>query len=593
MLAAGVVCASANVTSAAPAGEPDPSFGAGGVALYQLGFGQQPFSQLSAIAAAPGGKLDVAGVSGNGGGGFQVLTARLNEDGALDPTYGSGGALINRPVEDPVYPGRYSEYANALAVQPDGSLIAAGNVIERITSVGQFDPSFSPNQDSVVEIEQLTILPEGKLLVSGSQNQTSQVYAAEVERLLTNGQPDRSFGEAGLVKLPVRSEKYCQMRVHSATRLTNGDIIISGNGSYANLGTESSHPFLWLARLTPSGTLDKSFGTNGLIYIEHARGRGQTLQVAGGLVLVGKSMTAAEESEPFAETPNITVWGFTLNGTPNTAFGKGGTSVIGPTPGYNRVDIWAATVDPAGRPVLAGRELDITTAVRNPVIPLLIRLNPDGSPDPTFGHGGEALGGAKSEFAAVGIDQNGRIVVAGTHEDPEHEYSLVERFLSTEASPPPPTPPFPTTSPTGTPGATIANASLAAYTGSPGGGSQAYLPSPQAGTADLHGTATFKTSRGKLVIRLSVTCASVAGSGVSRCVGRVVRVQPRVHLLSLEIGRSGPIHATIHQQSRRLHVGTQIVVTPRRHLRAGTYVLSVRVTELGASHSYSSPLVLR
>jgi uncharacterized delta-60 repeat protein len=588
-----IVCGSANVSSAAPAGAPDPSFGAGGVVTYDLGFGRHPFSRLSAIAAAPGGKLDVAGVSGNGGGGFQVLTARLNENGALDPSYGSGGALINDPVEDPIYPGAYSQYANALVVQPDGSLIAAGNVIERITPAGQFDPSFSPNQDSVVETEQLTILAEGKLLVSGMQNPTSQVAPAEIERLLPNGQPDHSFGEAALVKLPVRSNQYCQMTVQSTLPLPDGDVIISGRGFYANGGTEPSHIFLWLARLTPSGTLDMSFGTNGLVYIEHARGRGQTTMVAGGLVTVGKKMMTGEENEPSGETPYITAWGFTLNGTPNPAFGKGGTSVIGPTPGYNKIDIRAVTADPAGRPVLAGRELDIIPQVRNPVVPLLIRLNPDGSLDSSFGDSGTALGLPLSEFASVAIDGQGRITAAGTHEDPEHEYSFVERFLSTEAAPAPGTPQPPTTKSTEDPGTGTTNGSPAPLNGSPTAGTPGYLTGRQTRLTDLYGTATFNTSRGKPIITLRFKCGPLASNGVSRCVALVVRVRPRTRLLQLRIGRRGAIYATLHQHPKRLPVGTQIAMTLRRQLIPGTYGLTVRVIEGDRSHSYSSQLVLR
>ena len=87
-----------------------PTFVADGVVTYQLGFGNySPFSRLFAVVPAPEGKIDVAGDAGDGLGDFQVLSARLQENGSLDPSFGSGGYVINEPGVGENYPGRRSQ----------------------------------------------------------------------------------------------------------------------------------------------------------------------------------------------------------------------------------------------------------------------------------------------------------------------------------------------------------------------------------------------------------------------------------------------------------------------------------------------------
>jgi uncharacterized delta-60 repeat protein len=72
----------------------------------------------------------------------------------------------------------------------------------------------------------------------------------------------------------------------------------------------------------------------------------------------------------------------------------------------------AVAVDAAGRMIVAG-----SVAGPGGHDFLVTRLNPDGTPDTTFGTGGEVaidFGGADDTAAAVALDTTGRIVVAGT-----------------------------------------------------------------------------------------------------------------------------------------------------------------------------------
>jgi uncharacterized delta-60 repeat protein len=403
------------------------------VVSYQLGFGNySPFSRLFAVVPAPGGKIDVAGDAGDGLGDFRVLSARLQENGSLDPSFGAGGYVVNEPAVGLNYPGQRSQYANAALVQSDGSLVVAGNVIERLTPSGQFDPSFGPVDGVVTERNALRQLPDGKLLVLASEGAGDLTDAAEVERALPNGQPDPSFGKNGVTKLPLRPVNYSHMEATAETGVPGGDMIIAGKGIYYDASGEHIHLYLWIARLGPNGALDTSFGTNGFVYVEQAYASPEILLDGGNLVLSGMS-TAPRLGEETSD--RMIAWGFTLQGARNPAFGNAGMSVVATTPGYNCGEFAAATVDPSGRLLLAGLERAIRLPA--PEVPVLVRLTPNGSLDTSFGTDGYAFGPDHTWFLAVAIDPKERVLVAGTQAGgvEENKEAFVERFLSKETAP--------------------------------------------------------------------------------------------------------------------------------------------------------------
>jgi uncharacterized delta-60 repeat protein len=433
--AVALVCGLSPASSlAAPAGSPDPSFGTGGMVSYQLGFGNSPLSRLFAVAPTPQGRIYVAGDAGDTGGGygeFRVLSARLQENGSLDPSFGSSGYVVNEPAVGLNYPGQHSQYANAALAESDGSLVVAGNVIERLASSGQFDPSFGPVDGVVTERNALRQLPDGKLLILASEGDTDLTDAAEVERALPNGQPDPSFGKNGVTKLPLRPVNYSHMEATAETGVAGGDMIIAGKGIYYDASGEHIHLYLWIARLGPNGALDTSFGTNGFVYVEEAYADPEILLDGANLVLSGMSAPPGLGHET---SERMVAWGFTPQGTPNPAFGNGGTSIVATTTGYNCGEFSAATVDPAGRLLLAGSERAIGLSA--PEVPVLVRLSANGSLDTSFGSGGYTVGPTHTWFRSVAIDPKGRVLVAGTQRagTEENEQAFVERFLSEESA---------------------------------------------------------------------------------------------------------------------------------------------------------------
>ena len=110
-----VVVNLAPASSPAAAADLDPSFGNGGIVLTDVSGG---YDEARAIAIDPDGRIIVAGVSGTGSG-RNFAIARYNADGALDRTFGAGGTVMTD------FSGG-SDVVWALAIQPDGKILAAG-----------------------------------------------------------------------------------------------------------------------------------------------------------------------------------------------------------------------------------------------------------------------------------------------------------------------------------------------------------------------------------------------------------------------------------------------------------------------------------
>ena len=140
------------------------------------------FDQANAVARQPNGRLVVAGSSDRTG--FAV--ARYLPSGVLDASFGRGGI-----VRTAVYDG-----ASALAIQPDGKIVLAGNTVDRFalaryTSDGRLDKNFGRGGRTTTAFGDfanayaLVRQPDGKLVVAGSQSRATggdSVRACSLQR---------------------------------------------------------------------------------------------------------------------------------------------------------------------------------------------------------------------------------------------------------------------------------------------------------------------------------------------------------------------------------------------------------------------------
>ena len=178
--------------------------------------------------------------------------------------------------------------------------------------------------------------------------------------------------------------------------------------------TLSDHPDVALARFTPSGSLDPTFGNGGRVVTDvgaddHAFDL--AIQDDGGIVVVGERSAA--------ETGRVFVQRYLPNGSLDPGFADGGTVIVGF--GRRFQTAIAVAITPAGRIVIAGSTSNGTTS-RSAVA----RFLRDGRLDDTFGGDGRvttdvSLSG--EQLTDVLVQPDGKIVAVGWAEG-----SLVPAF---------------------------------------------------------------------------------------------------------------------------------------------------------------------
>ena len=138
--------------------------------------------------------------------------ARYTRSGKLDASFGKSGKVVTDLGGD-------GDFARAVAMQPDGKILVAGQsdardqrgdfALLRYTRSGKLDASFGSGgkvltdlaDHSLDEASALAVQPDGKILVAGRSWNT---YA--LVRLTARGQLDASFGRGGKVLTNLGSE---------------------------------------------------------------------------------------------------------------------------------------------------------------------------------------------------------------------------------------------------------------------------------------------------------------------------------------------------------------------------------------------------
>jgi uncharacterized delta-60 repeat protein len=275
--------------------------------------------------------------------------------GELDPSFGSGGVVVTSFGGD--------DFGNAIAIQPDGKIVAAG---------------FSD--------------PEGYY--------APPVFA--LSRYNPDGSLDAGFGTGGKVVSDLGGGEDFGGAAYAVAVQQDGKIVAVGFTEPVSGGPRD----FALARFQPDGTLDASFGNGGIV-LTNSGGSGEAWGVAiqsdGKIVVVGGGGT---------QDYDFVLARYTTEGALDTTFGSGGI-VVTDIAGAGRMDVArAVAIQQDGKIVAVGSSY----ASAGDVYFALARYNPDGSLDAGFGPGGAVLtlsgrdvGGA----SAVAIQQDGRIVAAG------------------------------------------------------------------------------------------------------------------------------------------------------------------------------------
>ncbi len=401
----------------------DTTFGHSGVVVTDLG-GE---AYALGMAQQPDGKTLIAASSVLTSTTDYMTTLRYNADGALDTTFGSGG--IAPPVVasgQPIVTSGQPIFGStqAVAVQPDGKIVQAAQIgwLVRLTPSGLPDPAFrgggafsdsrcgpiTAGFDFEVSV---VIQTDGKIAVSG------HCRWGVVSRYLADGTPDPTFGSSGLVTMTVGS-------IEALALQPDGKLLGAGTGGNAPLG-----PGLTAAtirRLNPDGSLDPTFGQNGVATFLPADSRGGrllaiALQPDGNILAAGVDYPNSPTTLPYFPNQLIVVR-VHPDGSPDPTFGTNGIAFgpsdwSGPWP-YSPSPRMA--VQPDGKVVLAGAY----TPGGNCRGWRLVRLTTNGALDPTFGFDGVIVTdpGGCGDAAGIVVQSNGQIVYAGDYLQPLISY---------------------------------------------------------------------------------------------------------------------------------------------------------------------------
>ena len=144
----------------------DPDFGSGGRVTLPGG------GSLSAVLVQPDRNIVVAG---NASGSAAMTVTRLKPDGSLDATFGTGGTAM-------VAFGSLANPLGGAARQPDGKLVIAGYTqdgedvaVARLNTNGSLDATFGTGGKATVEFGAATfgnavaLVPNGRIVVAGQK----------------------------------------------------------------------------------------------------------------------------------------------------------------------------------------------------------------------------------------------------------------------------------------------------------------------------------------------------------------------------------------------------------------------------------------
>jgi uncharacterized delta-60 repeat protein len=261
-----------------------------------------------AVVLQPDGKIVIVGLASDGSL-DDVAGVRYNADGSLDTTF-SGDGRVTTPI------GSSSDGAFAIALQPDGKIVAAGLsrqgatedfALVRYSTDGSLDTTFSGDGMATTAIGSgddrvyaMVLQPDGRILVAGqSHNGTNYDFA--VARYNGDGSLDTTFSGDGILTTAMSG----------GTDSARG-IAVQSDGKILVAGRAGATALFALARYNSDGSLDTSFDGDGMVTTAvglRDYGSDIALQPDGKISLPGTAITrSATMTSPWCVTTAMAAW---------------------------------------------------------------------------------------------------------------------------------------------------------------------------------------------------------------------------------------------------------------------------------------------
>lgn len=406
---------------AAP-GDLDVGFGNGGIVVTDIGGETHDYIEdyIWGVARQADGKIVAVGHFSDttrGTGGFAL--ARYRQGGQLDPTFGGDGRVMTE------FPLPYYGVAQAVAIQPNGGIVVAGNIdrisegfaaesdvsftprvgfaVARYRPNGTLDTSFGQNGFAITDrlnarlIFAMQLQEDGKIVVAGGAADSTGVSKFALARFLPSGRLDQTFGDRGVVVTSVDRSDY----IRAMAIQPDGKIVAAG-GCYIEALDRLA---FCVARYRPNGSLDRTFGGDGVVQTfvaENYTPAAMALQPDGKIVVGGRY---------FASDSNLAMVRYLPNGDLDVTFDGDGMTVVD----LGGTDmLYGLVLEPDNKIVVAGTYRDPSTFVHGF---LVARFQVDGLLDTTFSGDGYVvtnIGDGDMAWANALLRQpNGKLVAAG------------------------------------------------------------------------------------------------------------------------------------------------------------------------------------
>lgn len=343
-----------------------------------------------------------------------MLPAKALAAGELVPGFGKGGRVVTPvPLHEP-----WTKVHVHVAEAPDGGvLVASEERVARYTASGQLDSSFGRGGFLTValpgvasfEIGDVAVDAEGRIVVTGAalvaSGEGPASSMATVVRYLPDGELDSSFGGGdgvfmsrfGLPGAVVAS----QGAVNESGEVT---LVVGTIGRSSTCGgPERRERDRLIARLSPTGTIERFFGESGVQRIAPLETVTDMVFSAGGQISL-----AGPARRKCGEPPQTAVISLRPDGDRRRGFATGGVRRLSGS-------VAAIAVDSQGRTTMLFKEKQKPAIDEH--VTKLVRLLPDGDRDPSFDKNGLIVyefQGPLYKWSSLLVTPSGRLLAIGT-----------------------------------------------------------------------------------------------------------------------------------------------------------------------------------
>jgi uncharacterized delta-60 repeat protein len=350
--------------------------------------------------------------------------------GCLDSTFGGVG-FVQTHIGDVTR----STVVNAATVQPDGKAVVVGQastsstaqpdfLVTRFNTDGSLDTTFgdidpfngvlrkgytitaiTANADAANAV---LVQPDGKIVTVGTAGSVNTVV---VVRYNSDGTLDSGFGSGG--KAIPNFGKVSAIPTFAIALQSDGKVVIAGTLASGGINTGGFS----VARLLPNGSLDSTFGSNGLVVAKPgATGVANGIAIQRVPAVTGEERIVVDGWSTVTSSANQdwTLMRFKSNGTTDTSFGSSGivkTPFLGFGDSAKRL-----LIDSSNRIIAAGNTRSASVNCGGYILDYgVARYTQDGLLDTSFSGGKQTIDiyGAMDQLYGLSQQPDGKLLLFG------------------------------------------------------------------------------------------------------------------------------------------------------------------------------------